>query len=347
MDTAKIGKAIAYLRKRAGYTQRDLAERIGISDKAVSKWERGLGLPDIAYLGKLAILLDTDSDSLLAGDVIHHDRDWQGLLILEESSCGIGADTIIYDKPLVYFLLGYFMLMGVDRIAICCSRKDELFLRSRLGAGEKYGMSLLFCRRPDMEQKMNSIFSDCKNVMLVWGRSLVYGADQTRFFQRAMVSRDRVTLLSIPKQATGKERIVSFDVNMKEVSYTEASKIATQYEYTPLPIAFVPKKYLGDVCHRVGALTVEKDMRGTPCVEFYTEVLDRGFVELTMDNWEDVAEASSFVRIVQKACGMKLYCLEEIAWRRGLIGLSALERFAKDNSGIEYGEYLWALCRKK
>ena len=73
MDVAKVGKAIAYLRKRAGYTQRDLADRIGISDKAVSKWERGLGLPEIGYLRKLSILLDTDTDSLLTGDVVHHD----------------------------------------------------------------------------------------------------------------------------------------------------------------------------------------------------------------------------------------------------------------------------------
>ena len=50
MDIEKVGKAITYLRKRAGYTQRDLATRIGISDKAVSKWERGISLPDIALL---------------------------------------------------------------------------------------------------------------------------------------------------------------------------------------------------------------------------------------------------------------------------------------------------------
>ena len=74
MNDNKIGAALSFLRKRAGYTQKDLADRIGISDKAVSKWERGLGLPDISYLRKLSILLDTDSDSLLAGDVIHHDN---------------------------------------------------------------------------------------------------------------------------------------------------------------------------------------------------------------------------------------------------------------------------------
>ena len=93
MQIDKVGHAIAYLRKRAGYTQKDLADRLGVSDKAVSKWERGLGLPDVSLLGKLSILLDTDTDSLLAGDVIHHDRGWHGLLVLEDSSCGICAPS--------------------------------------------------------------------------------------------------------------------------------------------------------------------------------------------------------------------------------------------------------------
>ena len=93
MDIEKVGAAIAYLRKRAGFTQKDLADRLGISDKAVSKWERGLGLPDVAYLGKLSIILDTDTDSLLQGDIIHHDQGWKGLLIIDENSCKINAST--------------------------------------------------------------------------------------------------------------------------------------------------------------------------------------------------------------------------------------------------------------
>ena len=119
MDIAKVGKAIAYLRKRAGYTQKELADRIGISDKAVSKWERGQGLPEIGYLRKLSILLDTDSDSLLAGDVAHHKSDWTGIIVLDENPYGIGAGTMIYDKPIINFLLSYFLLVGIkDRKSV-------------------------------------------------------------------------------------------------------------------------------------------------------------------------------------------------------------------------------------
>ena len=95
MDVVRVAKAISYLRKRAGFTQKDLAERLGVSDKAVSKWERGLGLPDVSLLGKLSILLDTDTDSLLAGDVIHHDKGW--VLVLpdaDEPVCTIYTEGV-------------------------------------------------------------------------------------------------------------------------------------------------------------------------------------------------------------------------------------------------------------
>ena len=64
MENDRLGNAISFLRKRAGYTQRELSELLDISDKAVSKWERGLSYPDISLLAKLSILLDTDIESL-------------------------------------------------------------------------------------------------------------------------------------------------------------------------------------------------------------------------------------------------------------------------------------------
>ena len=117
MDAIKTGKTIAYLRKKLGYTQKDLALRIGISDKAVSKWERGVGMPDIAYLRKLAILLNTDTESLLAGSAIQ-ENSWQGILVVDDNE--ISLSTIVYDKPLAHYLLGYFMLLGISNIVIMC-----------------------------------------------------------------------------------------------------------------------------------------------------------------------------------------------------------------------------------
>lgn len=198
MDANKIGQAIAFLRKRAGYTQKDLADRIGISDKAISKWERGLGLPDIAYLRKLSILLDTDTDSLLDGDVVHHDPGWQGVVVLDDNGYGIGASTLIYDKPLVEFILSYFLLVGIRNIAISCSKEDKEYIRKKTEDGRSFGIELSF----STSGIKNLRLSNEKSTMIVYGRCFLYGVDQTRFFQKAMINKDRLTLLALPKKST-------------------------------------------------------------------------------------------------------------------------------------------------
>lgn len=330
MEVEKVAKAIAYLRKRAGYTQKDLAERLGVSDKAVSKWERGLGLPDVSCLRKLSILLDTDTDSLLAGDVIHHDSGWNGVLYLEQTDNGIGLDTIIYDKPMVYFLLGYFLLVGIKKIHVICSENEIDFMKKRFGDGSNLGITLLYCRIDESDVVCSSEFAGCNNFMIVYGRSLIYGVDQTRFFQKAMINKDRLTVLSLPRESKESHRKLCFDDNRKIICAAGGEELTTQYEYYDIPVAFCPGNLLFPVFKaiREGSIADNSVLKDR---YLYTEVLDRGFVELSMDNWDEVSDASSFVRIVQRACGMKLYCPEEIAWRRGMISSEKMRILIEGN----------------
>lgn len=337
MEIKKVGDAIAYLRKRAGYTQKDLADRIGISDKAVSKWERGLGLPDVSYLAKLSILLDTDTDSLLAGDVIHHDKSWRGLLMLEENQYGIGASTIIYDKPLVYYLLSYFLLVGVRDIVIGCTQSDKDFLLQEFRDGSKLGIRLAYFV-DDSDDELRRI--ENTNVMVVFGRSIIYGVDQTRFFQSAMKDKEHLTILTLPRKATSARRI-HFDENKKIIEQNNAKQVRTQYEYFDIPVLFCPASAIKPGNCGLNIQTTISNYAEDNDV--YTVVLDRGYVEFSIDNWDDVADASKFVQIVQKACGMHIYCIEEVAWRRGMISLDALRTFGIQKSDTEYGKYLLSL----
>ena len=77
--------------------------------------------------------------------------------------------------------------------------------------------------------------------------------------------------------------------------------------------------------------------------ELYVETLDRGFVEFELDNWNAVQEASIFLKIVQEKCGMNVYCLEEVAWRRGMISDEQLSQLGKRYAGTEYGDYIQSL----
>lgn len=346
MDIEKVGKAIAYLRKRAGYTQKDLADRLGVSDKAVSKWERGIGLPDISYFGKLAILLDTDTDSLLSGDVIHHDKGWGGLLVLEDNPYGFGASTMVYDKPMVYYLLGYFLLVGIKDVCIACSNEDQQWLTREFGDGAALGIRLHCCgNKPEDVRDAVQNHMVCDNAMAVFGRSFVYGVDMTRFFQRAMIDRDRMTILSLPKKMNGDKPPIRFDDNRKIVN-EEAEQLQTQYDYYEIPILFCTREVLREVCcgdPQTGSV-LNMSAPSIREVPLYTEVLDRGYVEISVDTPDALADVAGYVRTVQKTCGMIIYCLEEIAWRRGMISLEELVAFGRQKADTDYGKYILSFC---
>ena len=343
MDIEKVSKAIAFLRKRAGYTQKDLAERLGVSDKAVSKWERGLGLPDISCLRKLSILLDTDTDSLLAGDVIHHDSGWHGILMLDKTDTGVDLRTMIYDKPMVSFLLGYFLLVGIKKILVVCSEQEVAWLQSEFGDGSCLGIHLHYSAE-DIHQALykNPSVEACTNFMIVYGRTFIYGVDQTRFFQKAMVERDRLTVLSLPKGNRISRQKLCFDNDKKIICEADTEELNTQYDYYEIPVVFCPKSLLEGVVQNIadGSIVDDSVMMDR---YLYTEVLDRGFVEIRMDSWEAVLSVSGFVKIVEQACGMNLYCLEEIAWRRGLITTEQLGELARKKDNKDHGNYLLRL----
>lgn len=338
-----VGNAIAYLRKRAGFTQKDLAERIGISDKAVSKWERGVSLPDIGYLRKLSILLDTDTDSLLAGDVVHHDSSWYGVIVLDDNSYGIGAETIIYDKPLVYFLISYFLLVGIKDILIVGSMKDKHFIEKNLGDGTAYGIKLTtfvgsLAEAGCLKKGITG------NIMMVYGRCLLYGVDQTRFFQKAMINRERFTMLVLPKKIGKYGNRLSIDQDKKVIDSNSDESLRTQYDFSEIPIVFFPASMLDNVAEAenikeyIEEYITKNDM--------YVQVLDRGFVDIEIDNWDNVQEASTFIKIIQDRCGMIVYCLEEVAWRRGMITLEQLKKFEEKYKGTEYGKYISSLYER-
>ncbi|MGP1508298.1 MAG: helix-turn-helix domain-containing protein [Sphaerochaeta sp.] len=117
----QLGKSIAFLRRTAGYTQSDLALRTVISVKAVSKWERGLTIPDIDNICKLAILLNTDAESLFSGVIRPDDGTWPGIIDIKENSSDVCLTSVIYDKSLSHYFIGYFLLLGIPRIPIICA----------------------------------------------------------------------------------------------------------------------------------------------------------------------------------------------------------------------------------
>lgn len=189
MDAKKTGKTILFLRTQRGITQRELAEEIGVSDKAVSKWERGVGGPDISLLSRLAIALDVDIESLLEGNLTHLELKCKGVLILDYPD-GIHADCLLFDKPAVYLQLSYFLLVGIREIEIWGKSRDVDFLEMRLGDGRCLGASFLY---HDVKVLRNQIWwrnvwdlNEKSGVLLIKGLDFIFGKDLTKTMRRIL-----------------------------------------------------------------------------------------------------------------------------------------------------------------
>lgn len=208
MDAKKIGKAIAFLRKFYGMTQKQLAMKMNVTDKAVSRWERGMGTPDISLLNKLAQILDVDIESLLVGNLTHFEINWKGILCLNYPE-GLAADTMIYDKRIVYFQLGLFLLVGIREIYLQGKKHDINFVKEELGDGSDIGIQLVYEETEDnysdnVFKKVFAEYNAAGGVMLIKAPSFIYGKDLTKTFRRIIYdSESAVKLLSFKGEDLG------------------------------------------------------------------------------------------------------------------------------------------------
>lgn len=298
MDLSKTGKTIAKLRRSAGFTQASLAEKLGISDKAVSKWERGIACPDVSLWNKLSILLDTDIESLIYG----HDgrNEWKGMLVLDD---GISCDTIIFNKPLINYLLSQFLLVGINDITIF---------------GECAPPSLPGVRIKviDSISKVNHWFTN--PTFLIYGNSFLYGPNLTKHFKRAMSRTDGITIISSMK------RNGFYPIEVDENRKGKLTDKLVPNQYYAEPFAFVPAnvgtpKYTG----------FEDILKSD---NLNAETMVRGMMSFNISSYEDAFRLSDFVKMMEDLTGERIGCVEEILVRRGFAGYSEIKNLCNEST---------------
>lgn len=273
MNLVTTGKTIAKLRKDAGLTQASLAEKLGISDKAVSKWERGVSCPDVSLWGRLSVLLDTDIETLIYGHSIG--EDWIGILVLDNN---VPADSLIYDKPLINYLISQFLLAGIKEITVVGNCKISI---------------------PEIKihivDELNQQFT--RNAFVIFGNQFIYGPNLTRHIQRAMYS-DELSILAVLK---GKGKYpLSIDSN----KYCCLSNQKSENTYYALPYAFVPAQYNID------------SFKSLLCNEPKVEQLERGMICFTLDSYDSIIQMGQFVKMMEHNSGEQIANLVEIIERR-------------------------------
>lgn len=301
MDTNKLGLTIKTLRKRKGITQHDLASVLGVTDKAVSKWERGIGAPDISLVNKLSEYLNIDVDNLLAGNIAYLQDGWVGVLRLNLFESTFSFTNEIYGKPSVYFYFCYFLLAGINEVFIYCNEDEESWLKKRIGSGSQYGLKLLYNSNIELNQYKR---------MEICGPVFFFGPNLTKYFQRAMSQRNANVTLVIPDKAgdlylNGKHQVS--DITSNKQAYKKVS------------VSFKSQNSMHQCYEPMG--------NGMICFEILTV--------------EDAVDISNLFRIVSRTTGNRVYCLEEISYRRGFIDKEQLKNSANGD------EYLLSLVNDK
>lgn len=280
MDAAKVGKTISFLRKEAGLTQNELAKRLNITDKAVSRWERGCGTPDISLLTKLSSALNTDIKTILSSDSISIGSKCKGLLILKYPE-GITASSFLYTQRIIYFQISYFILAGIRDICMFGKKEDIDFSKSQFGKGDSFGINIVYefiDDNSDFTLYSSKYFAENNedvSFLVINGLAFWYSKDTVNTLTRLIHDSDCCTEI----------------VNSNR---------------QPLSIRFYPPQNLRNSC-----IDEEKNIISYP--------LTSGEIAFPIQNTKDLFDAGNIIRIIEEQQGKKIADLQEIAQNRGFV----------------------------
>lgn len=262
----------------------------------------------------------------------------------------------IYDKPMIYYPLSTLMLAGIRDILIITTPEDNEAFRRLLGNGSDFGINLSYAVQPSPDGLAQAFiigeeFIGNSNVCLVLGDNIFYGQSFSKTLKNAASRPTGATVFGYQVKDPERFGVVEFDADMKAVSIEEKpAKPKSNYAVTGL--YFYDNKVVElakevKPSHR-GELeiTTLNDMY-LKAGELNVELLGRGFAWLDTGTHESLHEASSFVQTIEHVQGLKVACLEEIAFRNGWLTVDELKELAKPMLKNDYGQYLAQLADKK
>lgn len=265
----------------------------------------------------------------------------------------------IYDKPMVYYPISVLMLAGIRDILIISTPIDLPMFKHLLGDGSDYGIRFEYAEQPSPDGLAQAfiigekfIGDDC--ACLVLGDNIFYGQGFTGMLKKAVETAEqenKATIFGYWVPDPERFGVAEVDANGNVVSLEEKPK-EPKSNYAVVGLYFYPNK----VVHV--AKNIKPSARGELEIttvndwfrrdgELKLQTLGRGFAWLDTGTHESLYDASTFVNVVESRQGVKLACLEEIAWRKGWISDSDLLRLAAPMKKNSYGHYMINLINKR
>jgi glucose-1-phosphate thymidylyltransferase len=260
----------------------------------------------------------------------------------------------VYDKPMIYYPLATLMAAGIREYLIITTPRDQVAFRDLLGTGQQWGVSFDYAIQPEPNGIAQALviadaFLAGAPSALILGDNIFYGANLSASLQSAAARTSGATVFGYYVQDPERYGVVEFGADGKVVDLLEKpDKPPSNYAVTGVyfyderapAIARVIKPSargeleitdLNRVYLREGQLNVERLSRGTAWLDTGTH--------------QSLLDAGLFVRILEERQGLKVACVEEIAWRMGFIDTAQVERLAQPLKKSGYGEYLLRIAQ--
>jgi glucose-1-phosphate thymidylyltransferase len=255
----------------------------------------------------------------------------------------------VYDKPMVHYPLGTLMLAGIRDILLISTPHDLPRFRELLKDGSQWGINITYAEQPRPEGLAQAFiigekFVGNDSVTLVLGDNIFYGQGLGTQLVKRVDENDGATVFAYQVRDPERYGVAEFDDHGKVISIEEKPK-------APKSNFAVTGLYIYDN----HVVQISKDLKPSPRGELEitdvnkvylkegklrAHVLSRGSAWLDTGTQDSLLEAANFVHVVEKRQGLKISCVEEIAYRRGYIDAAAVTRLAESLKGSEYARYL-------
>jgi glucose-1-phosphate thymidylyltransferase len=260
----------------------------------------------------------------------------------------------IYDKPMVYYPIASLMLVGIREILVISTVEDLPAYRRLLSDGSRFGISIQYAEQPRPEGLAQAFligrdFVGSDSVALALGDNIFYGHGLTEVLERAAARPSGATVFGYRVRDPERYGVVEFDESGLVIGIEEKpQKPRSHYAVTGL--YFYDNRVL-DIAAGLspssrGELEIT-DVNRTyhEMGELRVEILGRGVAWLDTGTYESLLQACNLVETIEERQGLRIACLEEIAYRRGYISSQELASLGEEMKSSSYGEYLCEVAR--
>ncbi len=265
----------------------------------------------------------------------------------------------IYDKPMIYYPLSVLMLADIREILIISTPQDLPLFQRMLGDGSQWGISLSYAEQPSPDGLAQAFiigekFIGNDAVCLVLGDNIFYGHGLPNLLKKAkenVVEQKKATIFGYNVSNPQRYGVAEFDAD-GNITSIEEKPSRPKSNFAIVGLYFYPNEVIKIAKNNKPSQRGELEIT-TVNQEFLeqeklkVELMGRGYAWLDTGTHESLLEAGQFVETLEKRTGLKIACLEEIAWHKGWIGDENILLTAKSMQKNNYGNYLLNLLQKK